>query len=182
MPVYIALLRGINVGGNKLIKMADLRALVEGLGMTQVKTLLQSGNVVFSSPETDPAVLTQQLEDAIRGRFGFESRIILRTADEWDDLVTHHPYTPEQLAEPSKLLVTLLVSPADEAAFAALLAKHTGREIAHLRGREIYAYFPEGMGRSKFDQTLNKVNITGTGRNWNTVRNLHTLAQDMQRG
>ncbi|MBL8134764.1 MAG: DUF1697 domain-containing protein [Anaerolineae bacterium] len=171
MPVYIALLRGINVGGNKKLPMADLRTLCESLGFAGAQTLLQSGNVVFASPRADAEGIVRDLEAGIAARFGFESRVLLRARDQWAALIARHPFTPEQIAEPSKILVTFLLTAPDAAAIAALRAAHAGPEQVEVRGQEVYAYYPDGMGRSKLDNSFveRKLKTVGTGRNWNTV-------------
>lgn len=182
MTVYIALLRGINVGGNKLIKMADLKALYQASGLRNVQTLLQSGNVVFAADGADSEALARQLEAALQASHGFHSELFLRTVDEWRAIVAGAPYTPEQLAEPSKLLVLILAAAPSETAFADLLAAHQGSEVVMLGERALYVYYPDGMGRSKFDHPLieRKLKLSATGRNWNTVTKLLALAQNQE--
>ncbi|MBK8024784.1 MAG: DUF1697 domain-containing protein [Chloroflexi bacterium] len=179
MPTYISLLRGINVGGNKKVPMADLKTLYESLGFAGARTLLQSGNAVFASERTDLDGIVRDLEAGIRQRFGFESRIVLRTAEQWVAVVAAHPFTPEQIAEPSKILVTFLADIPSEEAIAALLAAHQGPEQIHVLGREVFTFYADGMGRSKLDLTFveRRLKTIGTGRNWNTVLKLLALAE-----
>jgi uncharacterized protein (DUF1697 family) len=176
MTVFISLLRGINVGGNKKIRMAELTALYQSLGFTTVQTLLQSGNVIFSSTLTDPASITAQLEAAIIERFGFESKIILRSHDQLRAIIQHHPCSADQLAEPARILVTFLQREPDPQAVEALRQAHQGSEIIHHQGQELYLYYPDGMGRSKLDNSFieRKLKVISTGRNWNTVNKLLT--------
>jgi uncharacterized protein (DUF1697 family) len=181
MGVYISLLKGINVGGNKIIKMEALRVLYESLGFGGVTTLLQSGNVVFATEQGDAAALAAQIEAGIAATFGFESKIILRTAQQWRGIIDTHPFTAPQLAEPSKLLVSFLSEAPQPSVVAALLANYGGAESVYERGTELYIYYPDGMGRSKLDQVLSdrKLGVTQTGRNWNTVGKLMAMVERM---
>jgi uncharacterized protein (DUF1697 family) len=174
MPTYICLLRGINVGGNKHIKMADLKGLFESLGFTDVQTLLQSGNVVLTTVETDMTALAPTIEAAIIGHYGFESKIVLRTPEQWRGIVAVHPFTPEQLTEPSKILVTFLRDVPMPVGIEALMALNTDNEQLWMGEHVVYAFFPNGMGRTKLDNNTleRKLKTTGTGRNWNTVQKL----------
>lgn len=178
MPVLISLLRGINVGGNKKIKMAELRALYEALGFTNVRTLLQSGNVVFESENANPEQVAGQIEAAVVERFGFESKVIIRTRDQLQAVIADHPFSADQLAEPGKLLIAFLKSEPDAQQLEALREAHTGSEIIHHRGSELYIYYPDSMGRSKLDNSFieRRLKTISTGRNWNTVNKLLALA------
>jgi uncharacterized protein (DUF1697 family) len=177
MTTLISLLRGINVGGNKKIRMAQLQALYESLGFTSVRTLLQSGNVIFDSASADTDQVTASIETSIQHQFGFEVQIIIRTAAEWQSIVTHHPFSAEQLTEPGKILVTFLQQAPEDAPLAALRTAHTGPEIIHSHARELYIFYPDGMGRSKLDNGLieRRLGCAATGRNWNTVNKILAL-------
>lgn len=181
MQTCIALLRGINVGGNKKIRMAELKELCEGLGLRDVQTLLQSGNVVFRSGEAVPEALAARLEAAIQARFGFEVRVILRTLAQWRAILAGHPFSEAQIAEPSKILLACLSAAPSEQAWAALLAGHSGPEIVQRSGAELYIFYTEGMGRSKLDNSVleRRLKVISTGRNWNTVHKLLTLAEEI---
>jgi uncharacterized protein (DUF1697 family) len=176
---YISLLRGINVGGNKTIKMAELKTLYESLGFAQVQTLLQSGNVVFQSDSADSVAIVQQLETGIQAHFGFEVKIILRTAPQWDALITNAPFSAEQRDDPAKMLVLCLTAAPHPDHLTTLLATYSGSEKIYLQGDTLYAYYTDGMGRSKLDHAFleRKLKVIGTGRNWNTVLKLQALAQ-----
>jgi uncharacterized protein (DUF1697 family) len=179
MRRWIALLRGINVGGNKKVPMAALKTLCESLGYQRVTTLLQSGNVVLNA-ETDAAdEIVTALEAGIERTFGFSSSVIVRSGDAWRAIIDHSPYTPAQLETPDKLLLMLLRTAPTPESLAALRQAHSGTEIMHLNGRELYIYFPDGMGRSKLDNGLieRKLKVVGTGRNWNTVNKLLALVE-----
>lgn len=167
MPTHIALLRAINVGGTGKLPMTELRALCEGLGFANVRTYIQSGNVVFES-RLSPKRAKAELEGALEARLGKRHAAVLRSAEELAAVESRNPF-PE--AEPKQLLVVFLDAPPPRDALAAV--KIPGRERLHLDGRELFIHFPDGMGRSKL-----KVPFTGegTGRNLNTVRALLRLA------
>ena len=176
MTTYVGLLRGINVGGNKMVSMAELREMIAALGFSDVKTLLQSGNVVFRGPATAPAKLEAQLEAALEKRFEMNVDFHVRTADEWKAIVKANPFTAEALKDPGHLLVSCYKAPLDKASVKALQAAITGPEIVKSDGRHLYMVFPEGIGNSKapvlVDRTLA---VKGTARNWNTVQKLLAL-------
>lgn len=177
MPVYIALLRGINVGGNKKIKMADLTALLESLGFVGAQTLLQSGNVVFKSDLADSAQIARQIESGIEATFGFQSQILLRTLDQFRAAVESHPFSADQINEPAKILLMFLSRTPDSDAVDALVKSHAGPEEMTLKGDVLYIFYPDGMGRSKLDHPLveRRLKVAATGRNWNTVTRLIDL-------
>lgn len=181
MTVFISLLRGVNVGGNKRIKMEALRALYEQLGLSGAQALLQSGNVVFKSDQTDRERLTRQIETGIEQTFGFHSKTILRSVDELNDVIAHNPYRAEGEAEPSKLLVMFLGGAPDPAGVDSILQAHRGPEKFEMSGQEIYVYYPDGMGRSTLDRTLNekRLKTLATARNWNTILRLSALAEQV---
>lgn len=173
MPVYISLLRGINVGGNKKIRMAELKMLYESLGFTNVQTLLQSGNVVFET-DTDFAQLAGQIEAGIVTTFGFESKIILRTCAQLRAVVEENPYTAPQLAEPSKALVTFLAETPAAETIQTLMNDHQGPETLRVIGQEAFVFYPDGAGRSKLTNVFieKRLKTAGTARNWNTIMKL----------
>ena len=176
----IALLRGINLAGHHKVKMEDLRKLCESLKLRNAQTYVQSGNLVFRTDEKDTVRLAKRMEDAIERKFGFRAGVVLRTTAELRDLIARSPFGKRKGLEPSKLNVTFL---------ACDLAKDTCDQILQIKAeveeiklgrRELYVYFPDGMGRSKLtavlDRTLKKA---GTVRNWNTVTKLREMAEQM---
>ena len=180
MPRYISLLRGVNVGGHRKVPMADLRGVYESIDCEDVASLLQSGNVVFRSNERSTAKLRKRIEEAIEEHFGFAVPVLLRTRSEWQRLVDENPFAEQAAAEPSKLLVLFLPEAPKAAARAALDAAHQGLEQMAFGRRELYAWYPDGLARSKFDNALvdRHLQTTATGRNWNTVLKLQALADD----
>jgi len=181
MPVFISLLRGINVGGNKIVKMDALQQVYSSLGFARVQTHLQSGNVLFQSELTDRARLAKKIEDAIEETFGFQSDIVLRNSAQLREVIARSPWSTEQLADPGRLLVLFLSGVPDSAALRDFLKAHAGPEEIAAKGQELYLSFPTGMGQSKLNtvQLLKKLKTSGTGRNWNTVTKLLELAQRM---
>jgi len=176
MTTYIGLLRGINVGGNKMVAMADLREMMTALGFTDVKTLLQSGNIVFRGAPKAPAKLESQLEAAIEQRLGLDVELHVRTMDEWRAVVDANPFPAAAKKDPSHLLLSCFKAPLDKAAVKALQAAITGPETLNADGRHLYMVFPGGSGNSKaVGLGDRKLGARGTARNWNTVLKLAAL-------
>jgi uncharacterized protein (DUF1697 family) len=174
----VALLRGINVGGNKPLDMARLRALMTGLGYTDVRTYLQSGNAVFSCPPKSAASAASQIEGAIEGEFGFECRVIMRRAPELEAAMAADPLL-HFLGNPSRHFVGFLSDPPRPEGVASLTDEDFGADQVRVIERHVYLWCPEGISRSSFAK-LNFDRILGvavTMRNWNTVVKLAALAQ-----
>ena len=182
MPVFISMLRGLNLGGHNIIKMEALRTLYESLGMTNPQTLIQSGNVVFSTKERNCAVLAKRISDAIERKFGFRPPVILRTTSELRDVIARNPFAARRGIDPSKLLVHFLADDPGQEIREQVLAIQSSPEELRMLGRELYIYFPNGMARPKL--SLPKVErllkTACTGRNWNTVRKLLEMAEAME--
>ena len=169
----ISLLRGVNLGASKRLRMDGLREVYEAAGMRSVQTYVQSGNVVFKTASRDLAKLASRLEDAVEARFGFRAAVVLRSLEEMQDVIARNPFAGRPGLEGSKLLVVFLQSGVTPDAVSQM---NSGPEEVHLSGREIYIYFPEGQGRSKLFGTVDKA-LRGqtTARNWNTVMKLVDL-------
>ena len=163
---YVALLRGINVGGSGLLPMKDLAALCETLGFTQVRTYIQSGNVLFESKLSEPNS-KKLLEDALEKRMGKKVSVMIRTEAELDEILAANPFADK---EPAKVGIAFL----DAAPPKDVLQKLTAPdgEQVHLGAREIYIYYPIGMGRTKLKLPLL---ASATVRNANTVAKLAAL-------
>ena len=178
MAVFICLLRGVNVGGNNLIKMDALRKLCISLGLCDPQTYVQSGNIVFQSDEREPAVLARGIGDAIEQKFGFRPEVVIRTASEIKDAIARNPFAKRRGIEPAKLLVNFLAEAPGAEVRDAILGLKLGPEEVRIDGREIYIYFPDGMGRSKLWPAIGKkLKNPGTGRNLNTVTKLLEMAE-----
>ena len=179
--VAISLLRGINVGGNNMVRMEALRSMHEAVGLADVRTYIQSGNVVFRTKLKDPATVGRKIEDAIEKSHGFRPAVVIRTAAELRDVVARNPFAGRPDIEPNKLVVSFLAARPDAAAAERLRAVKANPEELHLVDRELYIYFPEGMGRSKLVPMLDKASkIAGTARNWNTVMKLLSMAEELE--
>ena len=176
-PTRIALLRAVNVGGRSM-PMADLRNLVTGLGFSDVRTLLQSGNLVFRGGGTDEAV-EPMLEAESERRFGYRCDYFVRTLDEWDDIIAANPFKDEARDDPARLVVVTLKSVVTDGALAALRGAIKGREYADAQGRAAYIVYPDGQGESKLTISVieRTLGVRGTARNWNTVLKLAALAR-----
>jgi uncharacterized protein (DUF1697 family) len=185
MATYAALLRGINVGGSKKVPMADLRALLQGLGHTGVVTYLQSGNAVFTTDGGPGDVrredtLAADITEAIEKRFGFTVEVIVRDHAYLKAVRDACPF-PEADLEPKQLHVTYFSAPVDADRFASLDQRAFLPEEFRLGDRALYLYTPEGLGRSKLAEALARPRILkgviATSRNWNTVVRLEELTR-----
>jgi len=176
-PARIAVLRAVNVGGRSM-PMADLRAMVEGLGFTDVRTLLQSGNLVFRG-EGNADAIEARLEAASEQRFGFQADFLVRDLTEWDAMIAANPFKDEARDQPARLGVAMLKAPAPAEGLAALTAWIKGREYVAAHGRAAYVVYPDGMGASKLLLPVIERHLGsgGTMRNWNTVLKLADLAR-----
>jgi uncharacterized protein (DUF1697 family) len=173
MTVLVSMLRGVNVGGSGRMKMHDLKAAYDALGLRDVTTLLQSGNVVFRTSVRDRASLARRITQEIERRFDLQIEVLLRTLAELKSVVERGPLLPAH-ADAAKLIVMFLSGVPDARSQAALLKAHSGPEMIELRGPEIYLYYPDGVGRSKLSGALleNRLKVSGTARNWNTLTKL----------
>jgi uncharacterized protein (DUF1697 family) len=182
MKVIICLLRGVNLGPHHKIKMDELRALYISLGLRDVQTYVQSGNVVFRTDDRNLIPLARRLEAAIEKKFGFHSDIILRTTADLRAVVNRNPFAKRRQIDNSKLLATFLADHPPKELCAQILAVKPDGEELHLDGRELYVYFPNGIGRSKLFSTLfgKLIKKEGTGRNWNTVLKLLEMAEALE--
>ena len=176
MTPCIALLRGINVGRAKRIAMADLRGLVEALGFSQVRTLQNSGNVVFEAARPNAAKVARSIEQAIEARFGFSAAVVVITAADLDAIVEENPLS-HATADPARFLVAFVASPATLGKARALLAQAWAPDALALGSRAAYLSCAGGIIESKLMQAFARATADGaTTRNWSTVRKLQALA------
>jgi|HubBroStandDraft_6_1064221.scaffolds.fasta_scaffold07175_9 uncharacterized protein (DUF1697 family) len=173
----IALLRAVNVGGTKKVAMADLRAFAIALGLVDAQTLLHSGNLVFTHADK-PEDLETLLEREAAKRLGLITDFFVRTAKEWDAVITGNPFPDEASRDPARLMVMPLKKAPAAAAVKALAAAIQGPERICAIGDSLYASYPEGTGNSKLTIRLieSKLDTRGTARNWNTTLKLAALA------
>jgi len=179
MTVYAALLRGINVGGHHKVPMADLRAVFEAHGASEVSTYIQSGNIVFASDASE-AELSSELSGAIEERFGFPVPLVLRDASELASAGQEHPLAHLGVEEKLTHVVFLTAAPSKAAATAADFTSYAPDELV-VRGRDVYVAYPNGSGRSKLTLDVIERQLGGpaTGRNWLTVQKLVAMTETL---
>jgi uncharacterized protein (DUF1697 family) len=177
MNIQIALLRAVNVGGTCKLPMADLRKLAERIGLTDVRTLIQSGNLVFDAGKRSPVASEALLEKACAAEFGLKTDIYVRTPTELDQIITGNPFGKETKDAPAFLHVLFMREAPPAVAFKALQSKIKGRETVKAGGRHAYIFFPDGAGASKLTAAVlaRHLGTPGTARNWNTVTKLAAM-------
>jgi len=182
MAVLISMLRGVNVGAHNRIKMDELRELYQSLKLDDPRTFIQSGNVIFHTRQKNLSQIAKSIQDAIGKTFGFRPEVILRTTDELRKAVAASPFADRPSLEPGKILVTFLSAEPGREAHATLAALKGYPEELHLKGRELYIYFPNGAGTSKlpWSSVEKLLKVTGTARNWNSVIKMLAMAEEME--
>jgi uncharacterized protein (DUF1697 family) len=177
MAVVIGLLRGVNVGGHCKISMEQLRSICVSLGLRDPQTYIQSGNVVFGAATRDVAKLAERLESAIEKELGFRPKVILRTAEDLRKIVGRAAFAKRPDFNPAKLAVFFLAEAPAADVRSKLATIKVGPEELQSEGRELFIYFPDGMGHSKLPPVLDRtLKIPATARNWNTVNKLLEMA------
>lgn len=176
MARYAVLLRGINLGPKRRLGMAELRSAFEAAGYGDVETLAQSGNVVLTSAR-GPARLERELAETLREAFGFEVAVLARTRSQLADVVAGDPFG-DDADDPSRYQVSFLSAAPAPARVAALERAAVAPERVAVRGREVYAWHPGGVGRSALAKsiTARALGVEVTARNWRTVTRLLELA------
>lgn len=178
MTTYIALLRGINVGGHRRVAMSDLRELLTKLGFVEARSLLQSGNLVFRSDPRTSATLERLLEAESKKRLRLQTDYFVRTAAEWNRIVAGNPFREAAKRDPAQLLVLFAKHAPNATNLKAVQTAITGPEVMRAVGKHIYVTYPAGIGRSRLTGALleKKLATRLTGRNWSTVVKLGELA------
>jgi uncharacterized protein (DUF1697 family) len=171
MAVQIALLRGINVGGKSRLAMATLREVAIDLGYTDVATYIQSGNMVLSSRAAAKTV-ARRLEQAISARTGLDVPVIVRTADEWSEMMASNPFPTDD----GKKLHVLFLPRAAEQTYDGIDVTDYSPEGFTVSGSHVFMWLPNGIGRSKLAAVIGRTGEPGTVRNWNTVIKLAGLS------
>ncbi len=180
MNTYIALLRGINVGGNHKLPMRELVPVLEALGLRRVKTYIQSGNVLFQSDRTDTAALAQAISAAIGKSHGFTPAILLLDIQELQAAMAANPF-PEGETDPKSLHLFFLDAAPPNPDLDALEELKTDNERYALINKVFYLHAPDGIGRSKLAEKFGKGwKVAITARNWRTVSQLMLMAQEMR--
>ena len=174
MQTYILLLRGINVGGHKKIKMAEFKTALEKLELQEVKTYLQSGNIVFKYEEVAEITLAEIIENFILEKYGFEVSALVLTAESFAAIFNNNPYLPERENEIEKLYCTLLYEMPEPVKMKALQAIEAHGDEFAPRGKCLYFYYVNGYGKSKINNPVveSKLKVKATTRNWKTMTKL----------
>ena len=179
MKTTIALLRGINVGGRNKLPMAELRSLLSALGLHDVKTYIQSGNVVFRGQVADSQALSAQISAAIDESFGFTPQVLLIEADEFQQAIAANPF-PEGEAEPKTLHLYFLAEEPAEPNLDALNGVRKQSEQFQLIDTVFYLHAPDGIGRSKLAERVERaLGVPATARNWRSVCKIWELAESI---
>ncbi|MEQ1856436.1 MAG: DUF1697 domain-containing protein [Longimicrobiales bacterium] len=175
--VYLALLRAVNLGSHNKVAMGDLRTLLTDLGFSNAQSLLQSGNLVFEAANRSTDALELELERAAAERLGLVTDVFVRTRAEWRAIVDANPFLEESRNDPGHLVVSTMKEAPKAARLSALESAISGREAVHAVERQLYAVYPDGIGRSRLTTALIEKHLGTrvTGRNWNTVLKLAAL-------
>jgi uncharacterized protein (DUF1697 family) len=177
MKTYIALFRGINVGGNNMLPMKELTAVLEKLGADSVKTYIQSGNAVFQHQTASASQLSSRIGTAIKENHGFEPQVFLLDLGEMEQVIASNPF-PEAESEPKTLHLYFLASEPRNPDLKALDSLKQDNEQFKLTDKVFYLYAPDGIGRSKLAARVEKaLGVAVTARNWRTVCKILELAQ-----
>jgi uncharacterized protein (DUF1697 family) len=178
MKTFIALFRGINVGGNHKLPMKELVALLETLGLQNIRTYIQSGNVVFQCKAADAAKLSAQIGAAIRKSHGFEPRVLLLDAAKLEKIIKANPF-PEAEAAANTLHFIFLAEVPPGPDLVGIENIRAASERCELKGDVFYPHAPDGIGRSKLVANMERLlGVPVTGRNWNTVLKLREMIGD----
>jgi len=159
--------------------MDELKALHEALGCKDVFSYIQSGNVVFTSDDRDPAQLQQRIEDDFAQKFGFRAAVMVRSSAELQAIIEKNPFQDQPHKESKWVVVMFLAARPEDSAQEALRTTYRGPEEIFIIDKELYLYYPDGIGRSKLTNSLieKKLKTSGTARNWNTVLQLQKMLQ-----
>jgi uncharacterized protein (DUF1697 family) len=177
MNTYIALFRGINVGGNNILPMLELVSVLEELGLSKIRTYIQSGNVVFQSENTDSVGLSQKICAAIKKHHSFVVQVLILDVSEFGNAIASNPF-PEAKAEPNTLHFFFLSSLPEKPNLEALESVKKDSEQFRLIDKVFYLYAPEGVGRSKLATKVEKVlGVATTARNWRTVSKIMEMVK-----
>ena len=177
MARQVVLLRGINLGAANRIAMPELRAALTAAGHGNVRTYVQSGNVVLDAEQTadELAAATARL---LADEFGLKVQVVVRTADELGEVVARNPFPEEAAANPKALQVTFRAAAVEPEEVATLRERASASEKVAGAGRELYSWHPDGIARSKLALAITPPNTAATTRNWKTVTTLLEMATD----
>jgi uncharacterized protein (DUF1697 family) len=178
MKTHVALLRGINVSGNKMVKMEHLRGIFETLHFQNVKTYIQTGNVIFETKEENPELICDKIEKELEKVLGFEVPVILRTIEELEDSMKNNPFEGTESSENDGYITFLSSIPTDQAIDKVKTYKSDTDELRFLN-REVYLLCPnKGYGKTMYSNTFleKRLGVSATTRNWKTVNAIINMA------
>ncbi|HDR6311998.1 TPA: DUF1697 domain-containing protein [Bacillus cereus] len=178
MTIYIALLRGINVGGHRIIKMADLKQMFESIELKQVKTYIQSGNIVFES-EKDIDFLNKRIQSEIKNVFNLDVPVMLRTNEEFVNMIKRCPYEVDSLLEGESIHFAFLANELSEIEKNQLIMQKNETEDCYIDEKVVYLFFKNSIRNSKLMNQFQKLHTPATVRNWRTVSKLKAIVKGM---
>ncbi|MDO8736364.1 MAG: DUF1697 domain-containing protein [Thermoleophilia bacterium] len=180
MQTYISILRGINVGGKKKIKMEELKAAYESLGFENIRTYIQTGNVIFDSSVPNESDINASIRNQLAAVFGFQISVLIRRMDGFQQIIKGNPFLDEQAVDPRALHVTFLSQAPSQTALAVIEpAADDGDQYRFSdSNEEVYLFCPDGYGRTRLSNSFfeKKLGVSATTRNWNTVNRLYEIA------
>ena len=181
MKTYISILRGINVSGHKIIKMEALRTSYENMGFSNVKTYVQSGNVIFSYDDIEINKLEEQIFQQIKKDFGFDVPVIVMSIEKIEEIIKNNPFLKDKSKEESFMHVTFLASKAETNNFNAIEEKKQDNEDIVFSDYAVYLYCPNGYGNTKLNNNFieTKLKVRATTRNWKTTNELFQIAKQL---
>lgn len=182
MKTYVSILRGINVGGRKVL-MTDLKALYEGLKLKKVTTYIQSGNVLFTADEKQAeAALSEKIRKAIEKQYGFEVPVIIRDIAELETVLRTNPFLAEKNIDAEKLHVTFLAEAPEKSRLVEMSAVDFPPDRFRITGRDVFLHCPVSYGETKLSNNFfeKKLKVSATTRNWKTVNTLTEMARALQ--
>lgn len=181
MATYLALLRGINVSGQKMIKMVELKAMFESLGFDHVQTYIQSGNVVFQDQDFNELELVEKITSGILERFGFDVDVQVFNAHYWNQIIVNNPFISMENLDEAKLYVSLLAAIPLPENLEKLSAFTFHEETCQVIDRAVYLYVPKGYGNAKLSNNFleSKLKVSATTRNWKTMLTLAKILKIM---
>jgi uncharacterized protein (DUF1697 family) len=182
MQTYLSLLRAVNVLGKNLVKMPELVRILEKSGFNNVRTYIQSGNIIFSSGEKSCDILAGIIRETITKHWGFTVQVLVLTPHEMSEIVSNNPFAARKGIDHSRMHVTILDRVPDRDRTEKLLAYDYPPDEIIISGRAAYLHCPEGYGRTKYNTTFieKKLELQATSRNWNSCLRLLELCQDLQ--
>jgi uncharacterized protein (DUF1697 family) len=174
METYIALLRGINVSGHKMIKMDELKRVLCALNFSNIRTYIQSGNIIFETEKQDSTFLEKQIGEIIFKNFGFSIPAVIRNREELEKIHKKNPFLGKRNEPVDKLHVTLLSEEPDPLYLKKMEGSLFLPDEFVISGREVYLFCPNGYGRTKLTNTFfeNRLKLTATTRNWKTIETM----------